>query len=509
MYKLTQKDKEQLAQRGITEGQFATQVDNLEKGFPFVKLAAAAAVGNGIIAISEQGMQSYIDLYESRQDTLKTVKFVPASGAASRMFKDMVDYYLQEGKSGIPGALQCLQNLRKFAFYDKLASKLRKYDYRIGELEAEGKYVVLDDFILHDQGLNYQKQPKAMILFHQYGTESRTAFEEHLVEGASYARSGDGQVHLHFTISPEHRPLFEHKIHAVLGQYEERLGVKFNIEFSEQKPKTDMVALNKDGELVRNEDGSLLFRPGGHGSLIENLNEIDADLIFIKNIDNVTVDRLRETTVRYKKALAGYLLELQQEVFKHLNMLESLSISTTNLAIIEGFAVQRLGIKIGMDYYSQTFREKILFWQQKLNRPIRVCGMVRNEGEPGGGPYWVLDSRNQASLQVVEASQININDEYQKKIVAQSTHFNPVDLVCSTKNYKGGKFNLRNYIDHKTGFISSKKQNGIEMRIQERPGLWNGAMADWNTIFVEVPVETFTPVKMLSDLLRKEHQGAE
>ena len=507
MFTLTQKDKEQIAQRGITEGQFATQVDNLVKGFPFVRLASAASVGNGITVISEQSMQSYIEQYESRRKNLKIVKFVPASGAASRMFKDMVDYYLEGGRKDSKVALQCLQNLPRFAFYDKLASKLRKNDLRIDDLVQNQQYVTLDDFILHEQGLNYQKLPKAMILFHNYASGARTAFEEHLVEGAAYATCGEGEVNLHFTISPEHRPLFDHKIHAVLKNYEDTYGVKFNISFSEQKPKTDMVALDKEGQLVRNEDGSLLFRPGGHGSLIENLNDIDADLIFIKNIDNVTVDRLRDTTVLYKKALAGYLLELQQEVFKHLNTLESLSISATNLALIEGFSAQRLGIKIGMDYYSQTFREKILFWQQKLNRPIRICGMVRNEGEPGGGPYWVLDEKNQASLQVVEASQINIEDEFQKKIVAQSSHFNPVDIVCSTKNYKGGKFNLRNYINHKTGFISSKKQNGIEMRIQERPGLWNGAMADWITIFVEVPVATFTPVKMLSDLLRPEHQG--
>ena len=346
-----------------------------------------------------------------------------------------------------------------------------------------------------------------MLEFHKYDEDSRTPFEEHLVEGAMYATDTNKVVHLHYTISSEHRDMFNKKILEVVPKYEEKYGVKYDITLSEQKPKTDMLAINMaDGKLVRNSDGSLLFRPGGHGALIENLNDCTEDIIYIKNIDNVTVDRLKGDTYTYKKFLAGLLMMLVEQTNKALEDLDSLSINNARLAQIEAFASTMLQIKTKLTYFALSPREKVAFWHQKLNRPIRVCGMVRNEGEPGGGPYWVKNSIGETSLQIIESSQIDFNNQFQRELVQKSSHFNPVDIVCSVKNYKGNKFNLKNYIDPQTGFISSKSQNGIDMKIQELPGLWNGSMANWITVFVEVPPSTFTPVKTLVDLLRPEHQ---
>ena len=510
---LNKSDLSYLERHGIDKDAIEEQLHNFEQGFPFIDLDAPATPHKGIVRLTEDELNQYTQLYETQGRNLNILKFIPASGAASRMFKDLVDFemkcHVPEQAADFPEAQKCLDNLSHFAFLENLRSKLRKNDLSLDELVGKKDYKTLARFILKPEGLDYQKRPKAMVAFHKYESEVRTSFEEHLVEGAAYAANQNNEVNLHFTISPEHRPLFEKKLAAVQSYYEEKYGVHYNIGFSEQKPQTDMVALDMQGELVRNSDGDLLLRPGGHGSLIENLNDCDADLIFIKNIDNVTVDRLRDTTIRYKKALAGYLLQLRSEVYNHLEKLETLQVNDADLSMIESMARLHLGIQVSMAYFGKTLQEKVIFWKKKLNRPIRVCGMVRNEGEPGGGPFWVNDGNGERSLQVVESSQIDASNAQQMNILAQSTHFNPVDLVCCTKNYKGNNFHLPKYVDPKTGFISKKKQNGIEMRIQERPGLWNGAMADWITIFVEVPVETFTPVKMLSDLLRKEHQGAE
>ena len=510
---LDKNDYAYLERHGIDKDQVNEQIRNFEKGFPFIRLEAPATLGKGIVSLSEQELDQYVGLYESQGRNLDILKFVPASGAASRMFKDLVDFemkcHVPEQIEEFQEAKKCLTNLPHFAFLDSLRSKLRKNDLSYDELVGKQDYKTLARFILKPEGLDYQKRPKAMVAFHKYAEEVRTSMEEHLVEGAAYASNQNNEVNLHFTISPEHRPLFEKKLASVQSYYEEKYDVHYNISFSEQKPQTDMLAVDMQGELVRKPDGELLLRPGGHGSLIENLNDCNADLIFIKNIDNVTVDRLRDTTIRYKKALAGYLLQIRNEVYGHLEKLETLQVNDADLSMIESMARLHLGIQVSMAYFGKTLQEKVIFWKKKLNRPIRICGMVRNEGEPGGGPFWVNDGNGEKSLQVVESSQIDASNAQQMNLLAQSTHFNPVDLVCCTKNYKGNKFFLPKYINQKTGFISKKKQNGIEMRIQERPGLWNGAMADWITVFVEVPVETFTPVKMLSDLLRKEHQGLE
>ncbi len=505
----TKADLEQIAARGISETKIRTQLDNFEKGFPFADIDNAATVECGIMKPTEFELESCIKEYETFKDEHTMLKFVPASGAASRMFKDLVKFSLGDGGDidKYPDIKECMLNIRKFAFFSKLRSKMRKEGISIDECIKSKDYKSIADFILEDKGLGYKSKPKAMLLFHNYDNAPRTPFEEHLVEGAAYATDINKMVHLHFTISAEHRPLFERKIRELVPKYEEKFGVKYDITLSEQKPKTDMVAINNaDGKLVRNADGTLLFRPGGHGSLIENLNDCTEDIIFIKNIDNVTTDSLRGTTYTYKKALAGMLFMLKNSVDEAMRKLDNLSVSNSDIAQIEAFACNELNIKVSMAYFGWSLRQKIAFWQKKLNRPIRVCGMVRNSGEPGGGPYWVRNSNGESSLQIIEASQIDFGNRYQVELVQKSSHFNPVDLVCSVYNFRGNKFNLNNYIDPKTGFISSKSQNGIDMKIQERPGLWNGAMADWITVFVEVPPETFTPVKTLVDLLRPEHK---
>ena len=507
---LSPQDLKQLAQKGISEAQFETQIHNFEKGFPFANLAGAATLGDGIVHFSDADVHEYAALFEQKRSELSMVKFVPASGAASRMFKDLIDveqkYDASAKKNAFSGITKCLDNVTKLALSDALQQVMQQQGLDVNQCAQNKDYRTLAKYILKPEGLGYQQKPKAMLLFHKYPEGARTAFEEHLVEGVEYAQMADKTVHLHFTISPEHRSLFQNKVQEVVPALEEKYGVRYDIQFSEQMSKTDMVALDKNGNVVRNEDGSILFRPGGHGALIENLNALEADLIFIKNIDNVTTDALRGTTYLYKKALAGYLLYVQEAVHECLHHLESLSVSDTTLSQIEGFAAKMLNIRFSMTYFSRSMRERISYLARKLNRPIRVCGMVRNEGEPGGGPYWVRNQHGHKNLQIIEASQIDFNNRFQVEMVQASSHFNPVDLICGVINYKGNKFNLKNYIDKNTGFISKKKQNGIEMTIQELPGLWNGAMADWNTIFVEVPIETFTPVKTLSDLLRKEHQ---
>ncbi len=507
---LTPQDIKQLESKGITELQFETQIENFKKGFPYINLAGAANVGEGIVSFTKDDIDKFANIYEKQSVELSIIKFVPASGAASRMFKDLIDVALNydeaEDKTPFQGIIECLNNVEKLAFANELDKVLQKAGLTLSSLLSEKKYSTIARYILGNEGLGYQSKPKAILLFHKYAQEVRTAFEEHLVEGVEYAKMSDGTVHLHFTISPEHKELFENKIKEVLPKYEERFGVKYDIKFSEQLGKTDMVALDKNGELVRNADGSILFRPGGHGALIENLNALEADLIFIKNIDNVTTDALRETTYQYKKGLAGYLIYVQENINRYMRQLESLSVDDYTLSQIEGFVAKILNVHFSMTYFGRSKRERINYLIKKLNRPVRVCGMVRNEGEPGGGPYWVRNEHGHKNLQIIEASQIDFTNPFQVEMVQKSSHFNPVDIICGVRNYKGNKFNLKNYIDPKTGFISKKKQNGIEMTIQELPGLWNGSMSDWNTIFVEVPIETFTPVKTVADLLRKEHQ---
>ena len=475
----TEKDLSQIERHGLTPEAVESQLENFRRGFPYLKVVRAASPADGVRMASEAEIDAAVARYEAAAAGTKVVKFVPASGAATRMFKELFEF-VNEDKRG-KGIDTLLGRIGEFAFWPELQAVL--------PAGADDKATVR---AIVGEGLNYGGKPKGLVTFHAYPEGARKAVEEHLVEGAAYAVS-DGVVRIHFTVSPEHRAGFEALLAEKVPVYEARFGVKYDISFSVQKPSTDTVAVNPDNTLFRQDDGTLLFRPAGHGALIENLNEIDADVVFIKNIDNVTTDANRGDTVRYKKALAGMLLALQERTFGYLRALRA---GTADTAEVAAFVEEQLCVKLP-EHCDAALLEAL------LDRPIRVCGMVRNEGEPGGGPSWVANPDGTESLQIAESSQIAPED---MPLMQSATHFNPVDLVCGVRDSAGGKFDLRQYTDPSTGFISSKSAGGRPLRAQELPGLWNGAMARWNTVFVDVPVSTFSPVKVVQDLLRPQHR---
>ena len=400
---------------------------------------------------------------------------------------------------------QYFDNIKKFAFREALCEKCRLNDgKRIKELIADGNYKAVVANMLEPKGLNYGQLPKGLLLFHNYEDGPRTPMEEHLVEAALYA-SSKGEANVHFTVSHDHLELFKAKVAEKVETFAKKYGVKYNISFSEQKPSTDTVAVNPDNTLFRNEDGSMLFRPGGHGALIENLNDIDADVVFIKNIDNVVPDRLKDETVMYKQLIAGVLVTLQKKAFAYLEKLEKGEYTHEYLEEIIRFVQRDLCCRKA-DIKELEDADLVIYLKKKLNRPMRVCGVVKNVGEPGGGPFLTYNQDGTVSLQILESSQIDKTNEEYQKMFTEGTHFNPVDLVCAVKDYKGQPFNLPDFVDKSTGFISSKSKNGKELKALELPGLWNGAMSDWNTVFVEVPLATFNPVKTVNDLLREQHQ---
>ena len=445
-------------------------------------MTRAASCGDGIRVLDAAGIEQAAARYDRAKESLRVVKFVPASGAATRMFKDLFEFVREGRRTAVVGEL--LANRRRFAFWPELRTI-------IGDDADELRTV--ENIVA--EGLRYGETPKGLVSFHRYGDEVRKAVEEHLVEGAQYAAAG-GEVKIHFTVSPEHLTRFEALLAEKIPGYESRFGVKYRISFSVQDPSTDTLAVNPNCTPFRRADGRLLFRPAGHGALIGNLGKIDADIVFVKNIDNVTTDARRSDTVLYKKALAGVLLALQERIFEYLMALE---VPGAELEPIAAFIENELCVKLPKDYGTALLR-------QVLDRPIRVCGMVRNEGEPGGGPFWVAGADGLETLQIAESNQIAPE---KRELMRSATHFNPVDLVCSFRTSKGGRFDLREFVDPATGFISRKSDGGRELLAQELPGLWNGAMARWNTVFVEVPITTFSPVKVVTDLLRPEHQGDE
>lgn len=506
---LTHEDKELLASKGISEAQIAEQLECFKKGFPFLKLAAAASVDNGGILIPEKEEQdAYLNAWDTyKQGDKKIVKFVPASGAASRMFKNLFEFLGADYH--VPTTdfeKKFFDHIHSFAFFNDLnAACLDNTGKNIDALLTEHNYKAVVSNLLESAGLNYGSLPKGLLKFHRYADGVRTPLEEHLVEGALYAAGKTGEVNVHFTVSTEHRQLFQKLVDAKTCEYASKYGINYHISFSEQKPSTDTIAADMENNPFRDKDGNLLFRPGGHGALIENLNDLDADIVFIKNIDNVVPDRLKDDTVTYKKLLAGVLVTLQKQAFSYLELLDGGHYSHAELEEIIRFVQQKLHCR-NQEIKNLEDAELVIYLRKKLNRPMRVCGMVKNVGEPGGGPFLAYNADNTVSLQILESSQIDINDPEKKAMFEKGTHFNPVDLVCAIRDYKGNKFDLLKHVDKATGFISYKSKNGKDLKALELPGLWNGSMSDWSTVFVEVPLSTFNPVKTVNDLLREQHQ---
>ncbi|MBQ2403565.1 MAG: DUF4301 family protein [Prevotella sp.] len=505
---LSEKDLQQISAKGISPEKLEQQLNDFKKGFPFLKLEGPAAIGKGIMAPTAEDAEKYINTWnEYKAQGRKIVKFVPASGAASRMFKDVFSFV--DADYNAPTSAfekKYFESIKDFAFYETLDALLKEQTGKgIEALMEEGDYKSIAKAMLDKEGLNYGQLPKGLLLFHNYCDGARTPMEEHLVEAALYANS-NGEADVHFTVSNEHLELFKAKVAEKADKYAEKYNIKYNISFSEQKPSTDTVAANPDGTPFRNSDDSLLFRPGGHGALIENLNDIEADVIFVKNIDNVVPDRLKEETVEWKQIIAGVLVELQKKSFEYLNLLDGGNYNHENLLEIIKFVQDDLCCRKN-DIKDLEDAELVLYLKNKLNRPIRVAGVVKNVGEPGGGPFLAYNPDGTYSLQILESSQIDKNNETYMKYFTEGTHFNPVDLVCAVKDYKGCPFDLTQFVDKNTGFISSKSKNGKELLALELPGLWNGAMSDWNTVFVEVPLGTFNPVKTVNDLLRPQHQA--
>ena len=504
---LSKQDLKQLASRGINEKQVEKQLKQIAEGFPFLRLEAAAAVGNGIVAPANEARDAFIQRWEQyKKGKHKIVKFVPASGAASRMFKNLFAFL--SAPYEVPTTdfeKTFFAEIEHFAFKEALNETCKVNQGKdIASLIAEGRYKDIVANLLQPVGLNYGNLPKGLLLFHNYEEGARTPMEEHLVEAALYANC-NGEANVHFTVSHDHLALFKAKVEEKANLLAKKFGVSYNISFSEQKPSTDTIAANPDNTPFRNADESMLFRPGGHGALIENLNEIDADIVFIKNIDNVVPDRLKPSTVTYKQLIAGILIDKQQKIFNYLNLLDTEKYNHENLEEIKLFVQNDLCCRKA-DIDNLIDAELAKYLRTKLNRPIRVCGVVKNVGEPGGGPFLTYNQDGTVSLQILESSQIDTSNEEYMKMFRNGTHFNPVDLVCAIKDYQGHAFPLPDYVDHSTGFISNKSKDGRELKALELPGLWNGAMSNWNTIFVEVPLETFNTVKTVNDLLREKHQ---
>lgn len=501
-------DLKQIREKGISEEQIAVQLEQFHTGFPFLKLEAAAAVGQGIVAVGDEDRKKYVDIWNDyKAQGHDIVKFVPASGAASRMFKDIFAFTDADYDTPTTAFEQkYFAEIEKFAFYQTLDETCQQlYGKGVKQLVVDGGYKQVAKAMLTCEGMNYGQLPKGMLLFHNYdGEGARTPMEEHLVEGALYAASA-GKARVHFTVSHEHMEMFKQRVAEKADGYAKKFGVEYEISFSEQKPSTDTIAADKDNNPFRNDDGTLLFRPGGHGALIENLNEIEADVIFIKNIDNVVPDRLKADTVEYKQVLAGILVAAQAKAFEYLRLLDTGKYTHEQLQEIIRFVQQDLCCR-KHDIKLLEDAELVIYLRNKLNRPMRVCGVVKNVGEPGGGPFLTYNQDGTVSLQILESSQIDTANEEYMKMFREGTHFNPVDLVCAVRDYKSQQFSLPQFVDKTTGFISSKSKSGRELKALELPGLWNGAMSDWNTIFVEVPLSTFNPVKTVNDLLREQHQ---
>ena len=514
--KLTDQDILQIEKKGLTVDKVNAQIEVFKKGIPFTNLVSAATIGNGILNPDVEEQANYVSFFDTKKSEVSIVKFTPASGAATRMFKFLFQF-LDEYNPEI-GSINAFINrnkakelslffvgLEKFPFYAEVIEKAKQLYPNFDSLNDSQQKLIFIKTMLDEDKLNFSFYPKGLLPFHKYREHNATAFEEHLFEAALYCAS-NGKARLHFTISEKHEDKFVEEFQRIEKVVERKKNTQFDIVFSYQKESTDTIAVTKNNEPFRQEDGSLLFRPSGHGALLDNLNDIDADIIFVKNIDNVVVFKYENEVAYYKKMLGGILLSVQEQAFQYAERLELRTVTDTEITEITNFLKTKLNVVFSSEYDKYSKKYKIEYLMEKLNRPIRVCGMVKNEGEPGGGPFWTKDQADNISLQIVESAQIDKNIRAQKNILKNATHFNPVDIVCGVKNYKGQKYDLHEYVDHNTAFISMKTKTGKDLKALELPGLWNGSMAFWNTIFVEVPLITFNPVKTVNDLLKPAHQ---
>lgn len=516
--RFTTEDIEQIEKKGLSDKKVEEQIKIFKRGNLPVNIEAAATVGNGILQFSSAEREELSRYYENKKENLKVLKFVPASGAATRMFK-MLHTFLEEFDPGKESLLDYLNrknnsNLKKFfddleklPFYETAVNNSREGQPGFDSLTEEAKKFLIVRTILFSPGLDLSNYPKGLVPFHNYKKYVATAFEEHLYEAAEYA-AVNGVAKIHFTVSEGHKEKFKAEFEKIKNRVEEITSTRFVITYSYQNPETDTIAVDSGNEPFRTRDGKLFFRPGGHGALIDNLNNQDADLVFIKNIDNVVLrDRAKEVAA-YKEMLAGKLLKVQEKCFSYLKAIEEKEGSESNWKKIKKFIEAELFSKFASGFDQLSPENKLQEIKDRLNRPLRVCGMVKNEGEPGGGPFLVNMPNGSKSLQIIEGAQINSEDVQQKGIARNATHFNPVDIVCGLRNYKGESFELHQFVDPATSFIAEKSKDGKPLRALELPGLWNGAMSKWNTIFVEVPVSTFNPVKTVADLLKPSHQAS-
>ncbi len=505
---LRPEDLEEIREKGISEETFNEQLQRFKDGFPYLKIKAVATVGNGIMKLSASEEADCENAWAAFLKNGGVVeKFVPASGAASRMFKNLFEFVaggIEEPSTDF--MKKFFAEIERFAFFEALDKACKKvHNKGVNELIADGKRIEVVKCLITADGLNYGGMPKGLLLFHKMGDEMHTPLEEHLEEGAQYAADKDGNVNIHFTVSPEHRAHFEALIAEKVPTMEAKWGVKYNVTLSEQKASTDTVAVTMDNVPYR-ENGKLLFRPAGHGALIENLNDIDADVVFVKNIDNVVPASLREPTVKYKKVIGGCLVKVQKQIAEYVKALKSGSYTMEDLREMITFLHNTLCTRYDDTKHLED-SELALYLLGKFNRPIRVCGVVKNDGEPGGGPYLAYNADGTSSPQILESAQFDKSNSASEALIKSGSHFNPVDLVCYIKDTEGKKFDLKKYVDKNTGLISLKSKSGVEIKALELPGLWNGSMSDWNTVFVEVPIATFNPVKTVNDLLRPQHQG--
>ncbi len=512
----TENDINQIEDKGLTLDKVQSQIELFKTGVPFVNLNSAATINNGIVKCSEVEKTDYINYFEKKRNNISIAKFVPASGAATRMFKTLFKFmeeYIPETES-INSFINrnkdtdlslFFMGIEKLPFYELVLEQLKVFYPEYESFTDDKQKLLFVKTMLDEEKMNYGFYPKGLLPFHEYKDHLATAFVEHLFEAALYA-STDNVAFLHFTISERHKNSFDQEFSRVQKIVERKTNTKFHISFSYQKESTDTIAVTPDNKFFREDDGKLMFRPSGHGALLENLSQLDADVVFIKNIDNVVVYKYENEVAEYKKMLAGMLLELQRQVFDYMNLLENEAVSEKDITEIADFIVDKLHVVFNIEFHKYATKYQIEYLVEKLNRPIRICGMVKNEGEPGGGPFWIKAESGQISLQIVESAQIDNENKIQMEILKNATHFNPVDLVCGIKNFKGEIFDLQKYVDPTTAFITMKTSAGKDLKALELPGLWNGSMSSWNTIFVEVPLITFNPVKTVADLLKPTHQ---